>query len=103
VQQAFEREGYIPSEHATLEEGGGGAASALYLESDQARSAEIAKVSNPELRAALEEKRSLEDQIAGLRLRKPSMPAEQYEQELENLVTALAVKTRAIQQLEAKK
>ena len=75
----------------------------MYLESDRARSADIASVSNPALRAALEEKRELEDQVAGLRLRKPSMPPEQYDQELERLVTALAQKTRAIQQLEGKK
>jgi len=103
VQQEFERGGYVLSEHATLEEGGAGAAGALYLESDRARSADIASVSNPALRAALEEKRELEDQVAGLRLRKPSMPQEQYDQELEKLVTALAQKTRAIQQLEGKK
>jgi hypothetical protein len=102
VQQAFERAGYVQSEHATLEDGGSGLAGTLFLESDRAKSAEIAKVSDPALRAALEEKRSLEDQVAGLRLRKPSMPPEQYDQELEKLVTALAQKTRAIQQLEGK-
>jgi hypothetical protein len=103
VQQVFEREGYILSEHATLEDGGTGLAGTLFLESDRARSTEIAKVTDPALRAALEEKRTLEDQIAGLRLRKPGMPPEQYDQELEKLVTALALKTRAIQQLEGKK
>ena len=103
VQQTFEREGYILSEHASIEDGGAGLAGTLYLESDRAKSAEIASVSNPALRAALEEKRSLEDQIAGLRLRKPSMPADQYDQEFEKLATALAQKTRTIQQLEGKK
>jgi hypothetical protein len=103
VQQAFEREGYILSEHATLEDGGSGAAGSVYLASERARTAEIASVSNPALRAALEEKRQIEDQIAGLRLRKPSMPADEYDKELEKLVTALALKTRTIQQLEGKK
>jgi len=103
VQQEFERGGYVLSEHATLEEGGTGAAGALYLESERARAADIASVASPALRAALEQKRELEDQVAGLRLRKASMPADQYDQELEKLVTALAQKTRAIQQLEGKK
>jgi len=103
VQQEFERGGYVLSEHATLEDGGTGAAGSLYLDSDKARSAEIAGVSDPALRAALEEKRQLEDQIAGLRLRKPSMSQEQYDQEFEKLATQLAQKTRAIQQLEGKK
>ena len=103
VQQAFEREGYILSEHATLEDGGTGVAGSIYLESERARSAELSSVANPALRAALEEKRQLEDQIAGLRLRKPSMPADEYDKELEKLVTELALKSRAIQQLEGKK
>jgi hypothetical protein len=103
VQQAFEREGYILSEHATLEDGGTGVAGSIYLESERARSAELANIANPELRAALEEKRQLEDQIAGLRLRKPSIPSDEYDKELEKLVTALALKSRAIQQLESKK
>ena len=103
VQQAFERQGYILSEHASIEDGGAGLAGTIYLESDRAKSAEIASVANPALRAALEEKRNLEDQIAGLRLAKPSMPADQYEQAFEKLATALAQKTRTIQQLEGKK
>jgi hypothetical protein len=103
VQQAFEKEGYILSEHATLEDNGTGMAATLFLESDRARSSTTAGTSDPALRAALEDKRNLEDQVAGLRLRKPSMPAEQYEQELERLLTALAQKSRTIQQLEGKK
>jgi hypothetical protein len=103
VQQAFEKEGYIPSEHATIDDGGAGAAATLFLESDKSRAAAIASVSDPALRAALEEKRDLEDRIAGLRLRKASMPAAEYEQELEKLLTALALSSRAIQQIEGKK
>jgi hypothetical protein len=103
VQQTFEKEGYILSEHAMLEDGGTGIAGTVFLASDRARSAATANVTDPALRAALEEQRGLEDQIAGLRLRKASMPADQYEQELERLLTALAQKTRAVQQLEGKK
>jgi hypothetical protein len=103
VQQFFDQQGFVPSEHATLDDGGSGAAATLFLDSDRARAAAIARVADPALRAALEEKQALEDQIAGLRLRKGSMPADQYEQELEKLLTALAVKTRAIRQLEDKK
>ena len=103
VQQAFEKEGYILSEHATLDDSGTGMAATLFLESGRARSSTTAATADPALRAALEEKRNLEDEIAGLRLRKPSMPPEQYEQELERLLTALAQKSRTIQQLEGKK
>ena len=103
VQQAFEKEGYILSEHATLDDSGTGVAATLFLESDKARAAAVASVSDPALRAALEEKRNLEDQIAGLRLRKPSIPADQYDRELEKLLTELALRSRTIQQLEGKK
>jgi hypothetical protein len=103
VQQAFEKEGYILSEHATLDDGNTGVAGTLFLESDKARSAAVAGVSDPALRAALEEKRNLEDQIAGLRLRKASLPADQYDRELEKLLTELAQQSRTIQQLEGKK
>jgi peptidase C13-like protein len=103
VQQAFEKEGFILSEHATLEEGASGTAATLFLDSEKGRSAAVSSVSDPALRAALEEKQTLEDQIAGLRLRKASMPADQYDRELEKLLTALAQRTRAIQQLEGKK
>ena len=103
VKQTFEREGYILSEHAMLEDGGAGLAGTVYLESDKSRSAAISSVADPALRAALADRREIEDQIAGLRLRKPSIPAEQYDREFERLATALAQKTRDIQQLEAKK
>jgi hypothetical protein len=103
VQQAFEKEGFVLSEHATLEDGGGGVAGLVFLDSDRLRATTVAGVSDPALRTALEEKQALEDQVASLRLRKSNMPAEQYEQELERLLTALAQKTRAVQQLEGKK
>ncbi len=77
-------------------------AASIWSRSGRAPS-ELANVSNPALRAALEEKRQLEDQIAGLRLRKPSIPSDEYDKELEKLVTALALKSRTIQQLEGKK
>ena len=103
VVQLFEKEGWVLSEHATLDEGNTGAAARLFLESDVARSAALAKTSDPALRAALEEKQTLEDEVAALGLRKTSMPPEQYEQELEKLLTTLALKTRQVQQLEGKK
>ena len=40
--------------------------------------------------------------MGALRLRKDSLPAEQYEQELEQLVTELALTSRAIREFEAK-
>ena len=103
VQQVFEKEGFLISEHAMLEEAQAGAAATLFLASDRAKPSAIAVTADPALRAALEEKQSLEDQVASLRLRKSSMPAEEYERDLEKLLTALALKTRAARQLEGSK
>jgi hypothetical protein len=103
VQQAFEKEGYVPTEHATLSDGGTGAAAMLFLDSERARAAAVGRVADPALRTALEEQRALEDQITGLKLRKSTMPPDEYERELERLLTALAQKTRVVRQLEGGK
>ena len=58
---------------------------------------------DPALRALLEERDKLEDQVAQLRLRKDSMDPARYDQELERLLTDLALKTKAIRDLEARK
>ena len=100
VQGVFEKEGFIVSEHATLAEAQTGAAAALFLAADRGKPLAVA---DPALRAALEEKQALEDQVAALRLRKAGMPVEEYDRELEKLLTALARKTRAVQQLEGTK
>ena len=51
----------------------------------------------------LQERQTLEDRIGVLKLRKPAMDQAQYDQELEKLLTDLALKSRAIQQIEGKK
>jgi hypothetical protein len=55
------------------------------------------------LRALLEQQRALEDQIGQLKLRQSGMDPAQYEQQMEKLLVDLAVKTRAIRELEGKK
>ncbi len=81
----------------------GNLASTLFLQSPRARTAAIAATADPALRALLEQKQALEDQIAALKARKSKMDPAAYEVALEKLVTDLALKTRAIQQLEGKK
>ena len=58
---------------------------------------------DPALRALVEERDALERQIAEHKMRKDRLAAAQYEEELERLLTDLALKTRAIRELEAKK
>lgn len=104
VTAAYQKEGIILTEHAALDDGRDGKfAATLFLESEKARAAATASVADPALRALLEEQRKLEDEVAALRLRKDSMDPKEYDQQLEKLLTDLAVKARAIREREGKK
>ncbi len=104
VKQAYQQKGLVLTEHAALDDGGDGAfAATLFLESPRARAGAGAATTDPVLRALLEERQALEDQIAALKLRKGKMDQAQYDQELEKRVTELALKMRAIQKIEGKK
>lgn len=104
VAHVYEQKGTIVTEHAAIEDGSEGKlADTMFLQSPRARLATFASVADPALRALLEQRQAIEDQITALKVRKAGMDAAQYEQELEKLVTDLALKTRTIQQLEKKK
>jgi len=104
VAQAYQQKGILLTEHAALEDGhGGGFAETLFLQSPRARAAAAAATADPALRTLIEQKQALEDEVAALKLRKASMDPAEYDRSLEKLVTELALKTRAIQQLEGKK
>ena len=100
----YTKAGTILTEHATLDDSREGRfAATLYLESDRARADRTAKVANPELRALLEQQQALQTQIDGLKLKKDLIPAAEYDQQMEKLLTELAVKARAIREIEARK
>src|SRR5262249_37325385 len=104
VAKAYEQEGHILTEHATLDDGTDGKlAGMLSLAPDRPRALTPAQSANPELRALFEQRDALERQVAELRLRKDSLDAAKYDQELEKLLTELALKTKAIRDLESKK
>ena len=99
----YTKAGTILTEHATLDDSREGRfAATLYLESERARADKTAKVANPELRALLEQQQALQTQIDGLKLKKDVMPPAEYDQQMEKLLTELAVKARAIREIEAK-
>ncbi len=103
VAASYEQGGHILTEHATLDDGSEGKfASTQFLAPPRSRSAEMANAS-PELKAALAERDALERKVEDLRLKKDSLASDAYEQELERLLTELALKTRAVRELEAKK
>jgi hypothetical protein len=100
----YTKSGSILTEHATLDDSREGKfAATLYLDSDRARADKTAKVADPELRALLEQQQALQTQIDGLKLKKELIPPAEYDQQMETLLTDLALKARAIREKEAKK
>ena len=105
VVQTFQQKGLILTEHATLDEGTGSdshLAATIFLGTGRAEDSLAVDTSDPAMRA-LDERAAIEQQIAGLKLKKPSMTEAQYDSEMEALLTSLALKTRAIRELQAKK
>jgi hypothetical protein len=100
VTKTYEQQGLLLSEHATLDDGGSLAAS-LFLAASQ--TALKVDTSDPAMRALVDERDAIEKQIAGLKLMKPSMDGGQYDTQMEKLLTDLALKTRQIRELQAKK
>jgi hypothetical protein len=109
VVQSFQQKGLLLTEHATIDEGAGGAAgdsrlaASIFLGTGRAEDALAVDTSDPAMRALVDERGAIEQQIAGLKLKKASMAEAQYDAEMEALLTSLALKTRAIRELQAKK
>jgi outer membrane murein-binding lipoprotein Lpp len=103
VAGAYQKAGTIQTEHAALDDGSEGKlAATLYLSTGGRVSAKL-DMNDSQVRELVKERDALEQQVAALKLRKTSMDAAQYDQELEKLLVALAQKTKALQQLEVKK
>ncbi|MCC7417964.1 MAG: hypothetical protein IT176_12575 [Acidobacteria bacterium] len=104
VEKAFEQEGHLLTEHATLDDGHEGTlASTVFLASGSAQAAARYDLTDPEAARLLAERDRLEQQVAGLRLRKDGMDPDQYARELEKLLLALAQTSRALQAYEAER
>lgn len=103
VKAAYEKDGHILTEHATLDDSAQGKlAGSLYLAPERSRTAAVQNA-DPALRALLAQRDALERQVNDLRLRKDSMEPAAYDQQLETLVTDLALKTRQIREFENRK
>ena len=104
VVQAFQQKGLLLTEHATLDDGGEGQLAAqMYLGIGRAETVLTADTSDPAVKKLVDEKDALDQQIAALKLRKNGMPDAQYDQQMEKLLTELALKTKAIRDLQVKK
>ena len=103
VTQAVQQKGLILTEHAMIDEGGEGQlAATVFLGTSRADAATV-DTSDPVVRALVAERDTIEQQIAGLKLMKPSMDAAQYDAQMETLLTDLALKTKAIRDRAPKK
>jgi hypothetical protein len=103
VAASYEKGGHLLTEHATLDDGSEGKfAATQYLIPPRSRSAEMAQA-DPKLRTLVEERDAIDRQIADLRQRKDRVAEAEYQQQMEKLLTELALKDRAIREIEAKK
>ena len=104
VVQAFQQKGLLLTEHAVLDDGGGGGlASTLFLGTGRAEGTLAIDLADPAMKKLADEKEAIDQQIAALRLKKTSMPEAEYDAQLETLLTGLALKTKAIRDLQAQK
>lgn len=114
VARAYEQEGIMLTEHPLLDDSGDGKGTAdpkadgkngrvaSILSLGTAQTAE-ALPADPRMRALYDERRDLERRVEGLKLMKSGMEPARYASELEKLLTALAVKSKEIRDLEGKK
>ena len=103
VVQAFQQKGLLLTEHAVMDDGGGGLASTLFLGTGRAEGTLAIDLADPAMKKLADEKEAIDQQIAALRLKKTSMPEAEYDAQLETLLTGLALKTKAIRDLQAQK
>jgi hypothetical protein len=114
VANAYEREGIMVTEHALLDDSGTG--KGTMDPSPEARDGRIAAVlslgsaadteplpADPRLQKLYAERRDLERRVEALKLLKSGMAPDRYEAQLEQLATDLALKTRAIREIEGRK
>jgi hypothetical protein len=105
VVKAFEQAGLLRTEHATIDDGGGGTlAGTQFLTARPSDGGLKLDTSDPAMLALLTEREEIQKQIDALRLKKDAQAVDPdgYARELERLLTNLALKTRAIRDLEAK-
>ena len=104
VAKEFEQEGHLATEHATIDDGSDGTlASTIFLASGAAQAASNFDLSNPEVKPLLDKRDTLEQQVAGLRLRKDGMNPDEYDTQLEKLLIELAQTSQALQKFEVRK
>lgn len=104
VTQAFQQKGLLLTEHATLDDGGEGRlAATIFLGIGRSENGAVVDVSDPAMKALVDERDALDRQIAALKLKKAAMDGVEYDARMEKLLTDLAVTTKAIRDRQANK
>ncbi len=104
VVQAFQQKGLLLTEHAVMDDGGEGRlAATMFLGTGRADGALAVDTADPAMKKLADEKDAIDQQIAALKLKKNTIAEAQYDAQLEQLLTDLALKTKAIRDLQAKK
>ena len=102
--QDYQEKRLILTEHAVMDDGGEGKlASAVFLGIGRSDTALKVDTSDPEMKKLVDERDAIQKQIEGLQIRKASMAPAEYDAAMEKLLTTLALKTKAIRDLQAKK
>jgi hypothetical protein len=113
VTRAYEREGLLATEHALLDDNGDkeGTQDPTAAAAKDGKVAAVISLgatdtgglpSDPKIRALYVERRDMERRVEALRLLKDSMDPARYSKQLEELATAIALKTREIRAAEGK-
>jgi hypothetical protein len=104
VTQAFKQKGLLLTEHAAIDDGGDGQlAATIVLGIGRADGALAVDTSDPAMKALVDARDALDREIAALKLKKAAIDEAQYDGQMEKLLTDLALKTKAIRDLQAKK
>jgi hypothetical protein len=103
VEEAYKKEGLLLTEHAALQDPGALADVAAIGGRAPDAALTVEAAGDPALRALVDEQRALEQQIAALKLVKDTTPPQAYEAKMEELLTALALKSREIAEKRVKK
>jgi hypothetical protein len=104
VTEAYQQKGLLLTEHATMDDGGDGKlAATIYLGIGRAEAGLAVDTSDPAMKALVDERTAIEQQIEALKLKKASTDAAAYDAQMERLLTDLALKTKAIRDRQAQK
>src|SRR5207249_4202737 len=102
VAKAYEQAGLLRTEHAALDDGGEGKLAAVqFLTAHPSDGGLKVDTGDPAMRALVTDREAIQKQIDALKVQKATLDPARYDQEMEKLLTNLALKTKAIRDLQA--